>query len=96
MDIVMVMSIQRCNRNVRFTTSSRRWYSGVVPTLRPLCEGCEMLTIHDNLITLQQPCLKVVKKFNNNMTLVRVVESGTVGYIPNWENSGLNPMLNRA
>ena len=34
MDVVIATSIQRCKRNVKSITYSKRWYYDVAPTLR--------------------------------------------------------------
>ena len=58
----------------KFTTSSRRRYYDVAPTLHQLFKECQMWTIHAH-ITFQQPCLKVMGKFNNRMTFVWYADS---------------------
>ena len=70
MDVEMAMSIQRCNNNVKFTTSSQCRYCDVAPTLRQLCEECKMFTIHDHVVTFPQPCIKVAKTSNNDTAFV--------------------------
>lgn len=58
------MSIQCCNRNIKFTTFSQRRYYKVAPTLCQFCEERKMWTIIRHMITFPQLCLKFAKKFN--------------------------------
>ena len=62
--------IQRGTRNVKLITSSRLRYRTISTTLCQLCEERQMWIIHGNIVAYAQPCLKVVKKFNNNIAFV--------------------------
>ena len=66
-DVVMLTPTQRCNCNVKFTTSFRRWCYNVAPTLHQLCEERKMWNIHGQIVIFPQLCLEVVKKFNSDM-----------------------------
>ena len=69
-DVVMATLIQHSKLNVKFTTSSQRRYYDVLPTLCQVCEECQMWTIHVHMVTFLQPCLKIVKKFNNEIIFI--------------------------
>lgn len=68
-DVVMTTSIQRCNRNVKFTTSPQ------LLTLRQLYKKFKMWTIDGYTETFPQLFLKVVLKLNNDMIFVWYAES---------------------
>ena len=71
-DVVMATTIQRRNRIVKFTTSFRRHYHKVAPKLRQLCKEpikCGLF-IQGHMVIFPQTCLKVVKKFSNDMKFV--------------------------
>ena len=70
MDVEMATSIQRCNCNFKFLTSSRRWYYDVATTLRQLYKERKRKIIHGHMVTFPQSYLKIVKNFINDMTFV--------------------------
>ena len=70
-DVVMATSIQRCNCNIKFTTSSRRRYFDVVPAMRQLCEEKKRWAIHYHMVTFPQVFLKGEEKFNKDTAFVR-------------------------
>ena len=70
MDVEMLTSIQRYNCNVKFITSSRRWYYDVETTLRQLYKERKRQIIHGHMLTFPQSYLKIVKNFINDMTFV--------------------------
>ena len=53
-DAIMSTSIQHCNRKVRFTTSSRRWYYEVAKKLR---QSFKELKVWTRMIAFPHPCL---------------------------------------
>ena len=57
----MATLIQRWNRNVKSTTSSRRWYYVVVHMLRQLCEESKIWTNNGQMVTFPQPFFKIYK-----------------------------------
>ena len=70
MDVETLTSIQRYNCNVKFITSSRRWYYDVETTLRQLYKERKRQIIHGHMLTFPQSYLKIVKNFINDMTFV--------------------------
>ena len=70
LNVLMAISIQRGLVNVKFTKAYQRWYYVETTTLRQVWEKRKMWTIIGRFIPFPQPCLKVVKKFNNGMTFV--------------------------
>ena len=73
--IMVVVSIQHCNNNVKFTTSLRRRYYYVAPTLHQFCEERKMWTLRCHMLTIPQPCLHFTRKCNNDMKFVWHAES---------------------
>ena len=65
----MTTSIQRCNRNVKFTASPQ------LLTLRQLYKKFKMWTIDGYTETFPQLFLKVVLKLSNDMIFVWYAES---------------------
>ena len=70
LNVLMKTSIQRGHVNVEFTKAYQRWYYFETTTLRQVWEKRKMWIIIGRIIPFPQPCLKVVKKFNNDMTFV--------------------------
>lgn len=72
MNLVFTTLMQRFSRSVKFTTSSRRRYYDVGPTLRQRCEELKMWTWshHGHIVTFPQSCLKVLKTFSNGTAFV--------------------------
>ena len=70
MDVALATLMQRWNVNVKFTTSSQDQYYDIAPTLHRLWKERKTWTIHGDMVTFPQPCLKVVKKIINGITFI--------------------------
>ena len=83
----MVTSMQPCNCNVKSTTSFRRGYYNVAPMFGQLCDKCKLEIISGHMVIFTQPCLKVMKKFNNGKVLSKDLE---ISKNDNWQYCRLN------